>query len=357
MGNRERLAQEALDLTGTLNGELIGLRKFIHTQNSNDILETLVLLQDLLDTGGGVVVLLTDDTGVEHTGGRVERVDSGVDTQLGDTTGQDSGGVQMGEGGGRGGISQIVSRDVNGLDRGNRALLGGGDTLLHHTHVDSEGRLVSDSGGNTTKQSRHLGTGLGETENVVNEEQHILAFLVTEVLGNSKTSQGNTGTGTGGLVHLTENQGDLGLAIKLNNRGLLHFVVQIVTLTGTLTDTSEDRVTTVGLGDVVDKLLNEDSLADTSTTEQTNLTTTGVGGKQIDDLDTSNQNLSGSRLVDELRRLGVDRQELVSLDRTTLVNGVTGDVDDTTESGRANGNGDGGTSVRSLGTTDETLST
>lgn len=119
----------------------------------------------------------------------------------------------------------------------------------------------------------------------------VLAFLVTEVLSNRQTSKGNTGTGTRGLVHLTEHQGDLGVAIKLNDGGLLHFVVQIVTLTGTLTDTSEDGVTTVGLGDVVDKLLNEDSLADTGTTEQTNLTTTGVGGKQIDDLDTSDENL------------------------------------------------------------------
>jgi hypothetical protein len=65
------------------------------------------------------------------------------------------------------------------------------------------------------------------------------------------TSQGNTGTGTGRLVHLTEHQSDLGLALKLDDTGLLHFVVQIVTLTGTLTDTSEDRETTVGLGDVV----------------------------------------------------------------------------------------------------------
>jgi hypothetical protein len=74
-------------------------------------------------------------------------------------------------------------------------------------------------------------------------------------LGNSQTSKGNTGAGTWGLVHLTEDQGDLGLAVKLNDGGFLHFVVQIVTLTGTLTDTSEDGETTVGLGDVVLQLL------------------------------------------------------------------------------------------------------
>jgi hypothetical protein len=101
------------------------------------------------------------------------------------------------------------------------------------------------------------------------------------------TGKGDTSTGSRGLVHLTEDQGHLGLAVKLNDGSLLHLVVQIVTLTGTLTDTSEDRVTTVGLGDIVDQLLDKHSLADTSTSEETNLSTTSVGGKQIDNLDTS----------------------------------------------------------------------
>ena len=69
-------------------------------------------------------------------------------------------------------------------------------------------------------------------------------------------------------------------------------MVQIVTLTGTLTDTTEDRVATVGLGDVVDQLLNEDGLADTGTTEETNLATTSVGSQEVDNLDTGNQNFS-----------------------------------------------------------------
>jgi len=66
-----------------------------------------------------------------------------------------------------------------------------------------------------------------------------------------QTSQGDTSTGSWGLVHLSEHEGDLGLAIKLDNTGLLHFVVQVVTLASTLTDTSEDGETTVGLCDVV----------------------------------------------------------------------------------------------------------
>ena len=79
----------------------------------------------------------------------------------------------------------------------------------------------------------------------------ILTLLVTEVLGDGETSKSDTSASPWGLVHLTEHQRHLGLAIKLDNRGLLHFVVQIVTLASSLADTSEDGETTVSLGDVV----------------------------------------------------------------------------------------------------------
>jgi peptide chain release factor 1 len=151
--------------------------------------------------------------------------------------------------------------------------------------------LVTDGRGNTTEKSGHLGTGLGEAENVVDEEEHILSLCVTEVLSNRKARKSDTSTSSWRLVHLTEDKGDLGVSLEVDDRGLLHFVVQIVTLTGTLADTGEDGVTTVSLSDVVDELLDEHSLADTSTAEETNLSTTSVGSEKIDDLDTSLQNL------------------------------------------------------------------
>ena len=75
-------------------------------------------------------------------------------------------------------------------------------------------------------------------------------------------SQRNTSTSPRGFVHLTEHQRHLGLAIKLNDRGFLHFVVQVVTLTGTLTHTGEDGETTVSFGDVVLNLVSLAPLVD-----------------------------------------------------------------------------------------------
>ena len=107
----------------------------------------------------------------------------------------------------------------------------------HATHVSRQRGLVTDGRGDTTKQSRHFGTSLSETENVVDEEQHILALLITEVLRDGQTSESDTGTSTWGLVHLTEDEGDLGVALEVDDTGLNHLMVQIVTLTSTLTDT------------------------------------------------------------------------------------------------------------------------
>jgi hypothetical protein len=72
-----------------------------------------------------------------------------------------------------------------------------------------------------------------------------------DLLSDGKTSESDTGTSSRGLVHLTEDKGDLGLALKVDDTSLLHFVVQIVTLTSTLADTAEHGVTTVSLSDVV----------------------------------------------------------------------------------------------------------
>ena len=59
---------------------------------------------------------------------------------------------------------------------------GRGDALLEHTHLIREVRLVPHGGGHTTQEGRHLRTCLGETEDVVDEEQHVLVLYVTEVL-------------------------------------------------------------------------------------------------------------------------------------------------------------------------------
>merc|ERR1712061_370362 len=231
-------------------------------------------------------------------------------------------------------------------------------TLLHGTHVSGKSWLVTDSRWDTTEQSGHLGASLGESEDVVDEEQHVLTLLVTEVLSNSQSGQGNTGTGTRGLVHLSVHQGDLGgLVLKGDDTTLNHLVVQIVALPGPLADTSEHRETTVSLGNVVDQLHDKDSLADSGSAEETNLASLTVGGKQVDDLDTGDKDFLLDGHLVEVRSLSVDGLALVSGDGAPLVDRVADHVDDAAKGLLAHRDGDGETLILDNIASDETLST
>ena len=101
---------------------------------------------------------------------------AGKIAQRGDVARQHGGGVQMRERGGGRRVGQIVGRHVNRLHRGDRALVGGGDAFLQIAHLGRQGRLITHRAGNTAQQRRHFRTGLGEAEDVVDEQQHVLAF-------------------------------------------------------------------------------------------------------------------------------------------------------------------------------------
>ena len=87
-------------------------------------------------------MLRPDDIGIHDPRGRIQRIHSGIDTQLGDGSRKNSGGVQVSKGGCGGWISQIVGWDKDGLHGRDGAFPCGGDSLLHGTHVGGEGWLV-----------------------------------------------------------------------------------------------------------------------------------------------------------------------------------------------------------------------
>ena len=125
-------------------GQFVFLRQLIHTQDSNDILEGLVVLKNLLNRSGNVIVLLADNTGIQHTRLRVQGVNRGVDTEFGNTTGQHSSCIQMGEGGSGSRICQIIGGDIDSLHGGNGSLLRGGDTLLPTTWLIQPKKRILD---------------------------------------------------------------------------------------------------------------------------------------------------------------------------------------------------------------------
>ena len=69
-------------------------------------------------------------------------------------------------------------------------------------------------------------------EDVVNEEKHVLALVVTEVLGNGETGKSDTSARARRFVHLAVDEGGLGaLLADLDHARLDHLVVQVVACT------------------------------------------------------------------------------------------------------------------------------
>merc|ERR1712241_560734 len=112
LGDLERLRKETLDLTCTCYGKLVFFRQLVHTQNSNNILKGLVILQDLLDSTSNFVMFLANNVRVHDTRSGIKGISSRIDTQFGNGSGQHSGGVQVSECGGGSRISQVISRYI-----------------------------------------------------------------------------------------------------------------------------------------------------------------------------------------------------------------------------------------------------
>ena len=219
--------------------------------------------------------------------------------------------VEVGERGCRRRVGQIVGRHVDRLHRGDRALGGGGDALLQRAHVGGERRLIADGRGNAAEQRRHFRAGLREAEDVVDEEQHVLA-LVAEIFGDRQAGQPDAGARARRLVHLAVDERRLGAfaAALLVDAGFDELVIEIVALAGALADTGEHRKAAMRLGDVVDQFLDEHRLADAGAAEQADLAALGVRRKQVEHLDAGDQDLRFRRLLDIFGRRLVDGAHL-----------------------------------------------
>ena len=108
-------------------------------------------------------------------------------------------------------------------------------------------------------------------------------------------------------------------------------MIEVVTLTRTLTNTSEYRVAAVLGGDVADKLHHVNGFTNTRTAEQTNLTALSKGANQIDDFDTGFQQLVRGCLIGIARGLSVDRHALLLTDRASFIDRLAEHVHDATQ--------------------------
>ena len=255
---------------------------------------------------------------------------AGIDALLGDRPGQRRRRVEVREHRRRGRVGEVVGGDVDRLHRGDRALARGRDPLLELAHLGLQRGLVADLRGHAPEQGRDLRAGLDEAEDVVDEQEDVLAALLAEVLGHGQARQGHAHARARGLVHLAEHEHGL-----REDPGLLHLEPQVVALAGALAHAAERRQALVLLADVADELLDEHRLAHPGAAEQADLAALGVGSEEVDDLDAGLEHLGRRREVLDRRRGPVDRPALLGLDRLAQVDGLAQQVEDPAQDGLA----------------------
>src|SRR5262249_34664113 len=93
-----------------------------------------------------------------------------------------------------------------------------------------------------------------------------------------------------------------------------------------LPDTCENRHSAMQLGDIMDKLHDDDGLADSGAAERAYLSSFHERANQVDDFDAGRQDLLGCRLIDQRWRKTMDRIIFVRFNRSALVDGSSRNV-------------------------------
>ena len=188
---------------------------------------------------------------------------------------------------------------------------GGGDALLQLAHLVGQRRLVAHRRRHPAEQRGDLGAGLGEAEDVVDEQQHVLVLHVAEVLGHGQRGQADPHPDAGRLVHLAEHQGRV-----VDDAGLGHLQEQVVALAGPLAHPGEHR-------DAAEFLATRRIISWMSTVLPTPAPPNRpifppctYGVEQVDDLDAGRRTsaVSGSSWSNR-RRVAVDRPALGDVQR------------------------------------------
>ena len=231
-------------------------------------------------------------------------------------------------------VGEVVGRHVDRLHRGDRALARRGDPLLELAHLGRERRLVADRARHPAEQRRDLGARLDEAEDVVDEEEHVLA-LVAEVLRHRQAREADAQARARRLVHLAVAERDL-----VDHARLGHLDPEVVALARALADAREDRDAAVLAREVRDQLLDQHRLADPGAAEEADLAAAHVRGDQVDDLDPRLEDLDLRRELVEGRRIAVDRPALGVRHLPALVDRVAEHVPEPAEGHVADGHRD-----------------
>ena len=266
-------------------------------------------------------------SGIQDARSGLQGVYCRINTQFHNGTGKHCSSIQMSKSGCRSRVCQVICRHIYCLHRSDRTVLCGSDALLKSTHFCLQRRLITYGRRHTSHKGGNLGSCLGETENIVDEKQYILSAFVAEIFCHGKSRQANTHSGSGGLVHLSEHHGGF-----IDNTGLSHFVIKVVSFTGTLSHTGKYGISAMLCGNVTDKLLDQYGFSYSCTAEEADLSAFLIRAEKVYHLDAGFQHLCGSCLFFKTGSFSVDGPMLHIRGSLFIIDGITNNIKHTSQS-------------------------
>ena len=152
-------------------------------------------------------------------------------------------------------------------------------------------------------------------------------LYIPEILRHGKSRLRHSHSCTGRLVHLPEDKCRI-----LDNTGLRHLVIEVVSLTGTLSHTGKNGISAMLCCDISNQFLNQDRLSYTGTPKEADLSTLRIWGNQVNDLDSGFQDLLHRALLGKGWRFSVNFPSFLCRNRVFSVNGLSQYIKESSES-------------------------
>ncbi len=219
-------------------------------------------------------------------------------------------------------IGEIVRRHIHRLNGGDRTRVGVGDALLQLRQFGAHGRLITQARRHLPHQTRHFHAGLDETENIIDQQQHIPMLVIAKILCHCQRCMADAETGAGRFVHLAEHHHHI-----LQHTRRFHIPIELFSLATAFPDAAKDAHPLMMPDHVVYHLGEQHGLAYPCPTEQSCLAATLQRGEHIDDLDAGFKYFGLGRTPRQGRRCAMHTAPFDIRRRRQAIDGIAKNVE------------------------------
>ena len=205
-----------------------------------------------------------------------------------------------------------------------------GDALLQPRQLGAHRGLIAQARRHLPHQAGHLHAGLDESENIVDQQQHITMLVVPEILGHRQRHVAHAEPAARRLIHLAEHHHHV-----RQHAGRLHVAVKLFPFATTFADAAKNADALLLPDHVVDHFGEQYRLAHARPSEQARFAAAFERHQHVDDLDPRLEDLGFGGTSCQRRRSSMDGAPLDICRCRLAVDGIAENVEHARENSLA----------------------